>query len=144
MEAKVYYYSLLVGLIGAIFFGSLAIGVIYLGVTANDAKIWIVVGLLELLACTLVYYSCQICLLPAIRREIALELDDEKLQFYITDRTIYWKDVAEIFEDFGDQSPSIRFELVDGSDDIRIGTKYIRGSNKKIYNTIQEYFAQTL
>ena len=144
METKIYYYSLFMGWVGVLLFGSLGIGILYPAFLVHDSHIWLYITPVELIAGVLLYYAIKISFIPAINKEPILELDDEKLYFYMTDRTIYWRDVVEIFEDYRSHSPAIRFEMVDGSDDIIIGTKWISGRNEKIYNTIQEYFAENL
>ena len=79
-----------------------------------------------------------------LQGRITLELNDEKMQCYLAGITIYWKDVEEISEDYGQYRSGITFKMVDGSDDLSISTKWIEGSTKYICNQMQEYFARTL
>jgi hypothetical protein len=79
-----------------------------------------------------------------LQGRITLELDEEKVQCYLSGLTIYWKDVVEISEDYGRYYSAITFQMVDGSDNLTISTKWIEGSTKSICDKMQEYFAQTL
>lgn len=79
-----------------------------------------------------------------LQGRITLELDEEKLQHYLSGTTIYWKDVVEISKDYGRYYSAITFAMVDGTDDLNISTKWIDGSTASICNKMQEYFARTL
>lgn len=144
MGITTFRYSKIVGWTGALFFGGTMIFIIVMGISVHDNTYWRYFGPFELFPATILYFFCKKCFIPAVKNKIALELDADKLQFHVTDRVIYWKDVNEISQTYSMYSSFISFEMVDGSDDIGIGTKWIAGSNDMIYDTIQEYFAEAL
>ena len=113
-------------------------GLVTLG---SDYRVLLCFGLILLCTAGMLGYFCKKFLFPFLRRDTALELDEDKLQFYITNRTIYWKDIKKIDHfSLNHGGWSIDFTMKDGSDQIRISTKYIAGDNEDIYNTIVEYF----
>ena len=143
MEPTTYLYSKFYGWIGVIFFGGIILGALYGGIMAHDNRAWPPVGIIIVIASAILYYAIKYCFIPAINRYVALELDNEKLHCYITDRTIFWKDVVEISEDYSQYNSFIKLDMVDGSE-LDIPTKWIGGSTKSICNKMQEYFARTI
>jgi hypothetical protein len=144
MEPTTYVYSKFYGWLGMIFLGGALLGFLYLGITDQGYKTWLSLSPLFLLTGAFIVYWSERCFIPALHNAIALELDDEKLHCYITNRTIYWRDVVEISEDYSQYSSFIKFEMVDGSNYLTVPTKWIAGSNTSIYNKMQKYFARTL
>src|SRR5437868_4465454 len=110
---------------------------------AHDGRAWLPIGIIIVIASAILYYAIKYCFIPAINGYVALELNNEKLHCYITDRTIFWKDVVEISEDYSRYNSFIKFDLID-SGELSIPTKWITGSTKSIYNKMQEYFARTI
>jgi len=79
----------------------------------------------------------------------AIELDEEKLKFFISGplllqkrrSVIYWKDVQDIeFVSPVRRSAIILFIMTDGGDNAGISTKYISGNDKEIYDTVMKYY----
>jgi hypothetical protein len=87
-------------------------------------------------------YVCYKYLLPVLRGETVLELDNFQLQYRVTNLTIHWKDVASISYSTGSRSSSwsISFFMKDGSKAKTIPTLYIAGDNNAIYDTVITYF----
>ncbi len=86
-------------------------------------------------------YLCRKFFWPLLTGKIALELDEDKLQFFITDRKIYWKDIKDVSYDILNHGGwAIIFSFENGSDNVNISTKYIKGSDQDIYDTIKQYF----
>lgn len=144
MEPTTFGYSKFVGWSGMIMFSGMLGFVLYLGLTADDPKAWLYLLLPLMLILGILIAFLRWCFIPLVNQAIALELDEEKLQCYITGRTIYWKDVVEISESYGRNWSGVTFEMVDGSDDLNVPTRWIEGSTKSICNKMQVYFAQTL
>jgi hypothetical protein len=87
--------------------------------------------------------------IPLFKGKEALELDDEKLQYFVKEwvklqysrEVIYWKDVKDIeYSSLPRVGPLITFRITDGGDDASIYPKYIAWNNDDLYKTIQEYF----
>ena len=106
----------------------------------TDRNTWLVCGFFFLVACGLLTYLIRKYFLPMQRKDIALELNEEKLQYFIGNKTVYWKDV--LYMDFGESKNGgifIRFALEHGVD-IKISTRYVAGKDKEIYDTVTAYF----
>lgn len=105
----------------------------------TDRDIWLGFGFSFLATCGMLTYLTRKYFLPMQRGDIALELDKEKLQYFIGNKIVYWKDI--LYMDFGEARSGIfiRFALEHGVD-ITIGTRYVAGKDKEIYDTISAYF----
>ena len=143
MEPTYYLYSKFYGWTGIIFFSGCAPAMMYIGIASRDIKLILFCSVISLAICAFIYYLIRALFIPAIKNCVALELDDEKAHCYITDRTVYWKDVVEISEDYSRYSSYIKFDMIDDST-ITMPTKWIHGRTSKICDTMQDYFAKTL
>jgi hypothetical protein len=98
-------------------------------------------GALLLGTVAMAVYLCKKFFFPLLRGKTALEIDKDKLQFFITNRTIYWKDVIKIdYFSLNHGGWSIKFVMRDGNEDLSISTKYVAGNDATIYDAIVEYF----
>lgn len=143
MKPTYYYYSKFYGWIGVIFFSGAAVTMLSIGIASHITKLLLICSVVSLTIFAFLYYIIRACFIPAVRNYVALELDEEKAHCYITDRTVYWKDVIEISEDYSARSPYIRFDMIDNSS-ITMPTRWIHGRTSKICDAMQEYFAKTL
>lgn len=109
-----------------------------------DIKVVCCFGVLILLTIGLFVYFLIWCFIPMVNGAIALELDEEKIQCYIIDQTIYWIEISEISIKYKARDPFITFEMVNGGDNLDVPVKWIEGSTESIYDKMQKYFAQTL
>jgi hypothetical protein len=148
MEPTTYGYSKFVGWGGLLMLVSIVVVLVYMifhiVILFNDIKILLCFIVLILSVIGFFIYFLIWCFVPMINGAIALELDEEKLQSYITGKTIYWKDVVEISIKIKGRNPFITFEMVDGSNNLDIPTSWIEGNTESIYDEMQEYFAKTL
>lgn len=148
MKPTIFGYSKLVGWSGLLLHvGALALllyMIVRLVMLTYDIKIVLCFVLLVLLTIGLLIYFLIWCFMPMINNAAALELDEEKLQCYVTGETIYWSDVVEISIKYKTRDPFITFEMVDGSDNLDVPIKWIEGDTTSIYNKVQAYFARTL
>lgn len=105
MGITTFTYSKFIAWTGAAFFSGVIIFCLYLGLsTPPGHNKWLYLIGLILVVCILLGYFCKKYFFTMLQGKIALELDDEKLQFYITNRIIYWKDVEEITKQYGKNS----------------------------------------
>ncbi|BAU55944.1 hypothetical protein MgSA37_04136 [Mucilaginibacter gotjawali] len=114
--------------------------VMMLATNTADRAAWMGVGLGFLTTCGMLTYLIHKYILPLRRGEIALELDNEKLQYFIGNKTVYWKDI--LYMDFASSKNGgifIRFALEHGVD-INISTRFVAGKDSEIYQTITAYF----
>jgi hypothetical protein len=79
--------------------------------------------------------------MPYRRGDTILELDDEKLQYFFKNKTVYWREILLINCGATRNGLEIRLEMKAGNYyDFNIFTQYIAGKDKAIYDTIMEYF----
>jgi hypothetical protein len=141
MDIKKYLYSKYQTWFVFIFLLAMMVASLFMVANDNaDHDEWLVFGFFFLVMGGMLAYLLRKYFLPMQRGEIALELDKEKLQYFIGNKTVYWKDV--LYMDFAESKNGggfIRFALEHGVD-IKISTRYIAGKDKEIYNTITGYF----
>jgi hypothetical protein len=156
LEIKTYKYSAARMLMGFAWLFFLEIYAYITFITRNaDSQSWLVFYLFSAIILSRLIYLCVMYYIPCLREKTALELDDEKLQSFITGKllfqippgTIYWKDIDDIEYDttpgwmsFSMYKVSIiSFTMKDGSV-AGISTKSISGKDKEIYESVMEYF----
>lgn len=149
MEIKQYKYSF-----GQMFFSGLLFlfaTLLFYAVVINqhsDYRAWLILSFILLIIWGRFVYLASMYFIPCIQGKTALELDTDKLQFFIKGKLLlqdvrdiaYWKEIdniAYISPQRG--SPVINFTMKDGKD-FAFRTKYIAGNDKEIYDTIMEYF----
>ncbi|WP_348084104.1 hypothetical protein [Mucilaginibacter sp.] len=115
-----------------------------LGFIANDSKLWMFVSFIEISILVSLVFFVRRCLVPAIKNQPALLLDEEKLTFYVTGSVIYWKDVVEISFDKSRYTKYLSFDLLGDKKNIGLGLTWVRGNNKEIYETVLAYFEASL
>jgi hypothetical protein len=84
-------------------------------------------------------------LLPALRGDVALQLDDEGISDYIKEVSINWKDIKEIHFIRGKSAAIMRVDMKWESDygsQIAIYLRWIKGKDQEIYETTMAYFEQ--
>lgn len=82
-------------------------------------------------------------LLPALRGDIAFELDEQGMKDFIRNITIDWKDVEDIYLQPGRTAAMLVFELKFDSDfgkRIHVLLRWVEGSDQEIYDTVVAYF----
>ena len=141
MEPKKYSYSKSQNYTNIVLVLGLNTVFLYLIISSSSLLLSIAFGVLFLCMVALTVYFCRKFFFPLLRNETALELDNEKLQFYIDNKTIYWKDVESInYKELKNGDWVVTFAFKNGSANINVFQKYIAGDDKAIYNTITEYF----
>ena len=141
MEPKKYPYSKSQNYTSIVLVLGLNTVFLYLIISSSNLFLSIVFGVLLLCMVALTVYICRKFFFPLLRHDTALELDNEKLQFYVDNKTIYWKDVKSINHKVQKNADwVVTFAFKNGSKDIDVFQKYIAGDDKAIYDTITEYF----
>jgi len=82
-------------------------------------------------------------LLPALRGEVALELDEQGIKDFIRGITIDWNDVDDIYLRPARTSSMLVFELKFDSDlgkRIHVLLRWVEGRDWEIYNRVVAYF----
>jgi len=81
--------------------------------------------------------------IPALRGDIALELDEEGVKDYIRGIVLDWKDVEDIGLKPGRSSAMLIFELKFESDfgkNVFVSLRWVDGRERDIYKTVLAYF----
>lgn len=112
-------------------------------IACDELKLILFAGIFLLIFIMFFVFFLWIHVRSAFRNETAIEFDEEKVLIYMTDTTVYWKDVVEVSWKYN-KWKFLLFEMVDGKDNITVSVGRIKGSNRKIYNTAQKYFRQAL
>ncbi|MEO7215279.1 hypothetical protein [Mucilaginibacter sp.] len=144
MGTTTFVYSKTVGFTGLAFFAGFMSVFLVLGFIANDSKLWMFVSFIEISILVSLVFFVRRCLVPAIKNQPALLLDEEKLTFYVTGSVIYWKDVVEISFDKSRYTKYLSFDLLGDKKNIGLGLTWVRGNNKEIYETVLAYFEASL
>ncbi|AMR33197.1 hypothetical protein A0256_18125 [Mucilaginibacter sp. PAMC 26640] len=103
----------------------------------------VLLGLLG--ACLITRYLARV-LIPTIAGKSALILDEEKLYYRVSNKTVYWGDVTFIAERglSSGRGTYIAFELLDTNREIHITLNFLNSEDDLVYNTILDYFEQSL
>jgi len=82
-------------------------------------------------------------LVPAVKGEVALELDEHGVKDYIRNIILDWKDIEDIGLKPGRSSAMLIFELKFDSDfgkRIFVSLRWVDGRDRDIYKTMLDYF----
>ena len=115
----------------------------------SDDKSGLIFGIISLIIFIRFIYLCVYIYIPCLRGETALELDAEKLQFFIKGKfrskdikdIIYWNDVAGIKLDPYPRNTGalISFKMLSG-ETFSIKTTHLAGKDREIYDAIVRCF----
>ncbi len=115
-------------------------------VKANTTVAWVLYGVFALMFISVIILLVITRLIPALKSEVALELNEQGIIDYIRNVTIDWKDIQEITLRRG-RSASIMSVVIkwesDYGKEIRIPLRWIKGKDDDIYNTVLYYFEQS-
>ena len=112
-------------------------------VAVNSTVSWVIYGVCALIFLFLVTLLIIKRLIPALKGEIALELNEQGLIDYIRNITIDWKDIKDINLKGGRSASTILIELKWESDygsQIVIPLRWVKGKDAEIYETVMSYF----
>jgi len=141
MGSKKYGYSLGRSIFALIGCGIFLFVLIYFIVTDHsDYQSWLLWGGGIFVILVFMLYQSKKFFFPYLRNEVALELDEDKLQFFIGKKPVYWKDVNFINFYAGQNGLEIIFSLKDDVKDVKISTMNISCNDNEIRDTIEDYF----
>jgi hypothetical protein len=115
----------------------------YLG---HDILGTVIFGLFALVFIAVMGLMIVTRLVPAFKREVALELDENGVKDYIRNIILDWKDVEDIALKPGRSSAMLIFELKFESDfgkSVAISLRWVEGRENDIYDTVLAYFDET-
>ena len=106
---------------------------------------YIIIGIADLIFLSLFIFVLIKRMIPALRNEIALELNEDGITDYIRNIVIEWADIKEINIEMGRNSSKMVIDLKQETDygtQIAIPLRWIRGNDVEICNTTQAYFEE--
>jgi hypothetical protein len=122
------------------FFAILIFLLIVFVINFSDHSTWPLLGIGGIFVCGVLTYLYSKYFRHFKRGEIALELDKEKLQYFIGNKTVFWKDILAATSDSNPKGNGIRIRFsIDGGSDVVINTQFVDGNDKEIYNTVMTY-----
>jgi|GEM_PF-2741750 len=126
--------TFLIAIVAAIF--------ISVGFFLNNPYEWLAYIIAGVIAFSIGRFFILNFTLPMIQGKPALLLDNEKFISNVQDETIYWKDVTKFSKDGGVLTYRyFTFEMKNG-EIIRINTKWVDGSTKKMFDNINNFMEQ--
>jgi hypothetical protein len=145
MEPAQYSYSLKFSL------GTLLVLVVLMLILLNSAVVnsipmlWILYGFIALVFVSLGGVLVVKRLMPALKGDVALQLDDEGISDFVKDVTIRWTDIQDISLIEGRTAAIIRVDLkweTDYGSQIGIYLRWVKGKDQEIYESTLAYFQE--
>jgi hypothetical protein len=139
MEVKQYPYSLGFSIAGIVVIVVLMLLLLSNVLMAGSLVAWVIYGLFSGFFLFMIFMLITRRLIPAIKGDIALQLDEEGISDYIRDVSINWEDIKNISLLRGRSSAAVRIELNFESDygkTVNISLRWIKGKDEEIYDTI--------
>jgi len=103
----------------------------------------VVFGLFILVIASIMVIMIVTRLVPALKGEIALEVDEDGVKDYIRNIILDWKDVEDIALRPGRSSAMLIFELKFDSDfgkRVAVSLRWVKGKDRDIFKTVLAYF----
>jgi len=145
MEPAQYSYSLKFSL------GTLLVLVVLLLILLNSAVvnsielIWLLYGFIGLVFVSLGAVLVVKRLIPALKGDVALQLDDEGISDFVKDVSIRWADIQDISLIEGRTAAIIRVDLkweTEYGSQIGIYLRWVKGKDQEIYENTLAYFEE--
>jgi len=112
-------------------------------IKANDNLGWVLFGIFAFIFLFLLTLLITTRLIPALRGDIALALDEQGISDYIRDISINWEDIDEINFASGRSASMLQVDLKFESDygsRVNIALRWVKGKDEEIYETVMAYF----
>lgn len=131
-----------------------ALPVVFFAITFNNLRLsflggytlsWIIIAIADLIFLTLFLYVLIKRLIPALKNEVALELNEEGITDYIRNIVIEWADVQDINLERGRNFSKMVIDLKEETDygkQIAISLRWVAGKDLEICNTTMAYFEE--
>jgi hypothetical protein len=106
---------------------------------------WVILMMADLIFLSLFIFVLIKRLIPALRNDIALELNEEGITDYTRNIVIEWPDVKNIDMQLGRNSSKMLIDLKQETDygqQIAISLRWIEGKDLEICETTQAYFEE--
>ena len=105
----------------------------------------VIIGLADLLFLSMLVLILIKRLIPALRNEVALELNEEGITDYIRKIVIEWSDVKSISQEYGRSFSKMVIDLkheTDYGSQIAISLRWVTGRDQEICQAASDYFEE--
>jgi len=143
MESTTFYYSKsTVWIFTAMFIIAIVAfsGLIIAG--GPDVPNQVITGVFDLLVIILFGIFCRKYVIPVVQGKPAIVLDREKVQYFVDDKTVYWRDVERVALWNSSRMTYVRLTTKGAADDVKIATRFIKGTDEEILAAVQHYFQE--
>jgi hypothetical protein len=135
------------------FFG-VVMPLVFFGITFSNLRYsylmgftisWIIIAIADLVFLSLFIYMLFKRLIPALKNEIALELNEEGIRDYTRNIVIEWGDVKDINMEQGRNFSKMVIDLNQETDygkQIAISLRWVEGKDLEICETAMAYFEE--
>jgi phosphate/sulfate permease len=106
---------------------------------------WVIIAIADLIFLALFIFILIKRLIPALRNEVALELNEEGITDYTRNIVIEWSDVKNIDMQLGRNFSKMLIDLKEETDygnQIAISLRWVTGKDLEICETTQAYFEE--
>jgi hypothetical protein len=110
---------------------------------AHDIAGTVIFGVFVLMFASVLVLMIVTRLVPALKGEVALELDENGVKDYIRNIILDWKDVEDVALRPGRSSAMLIFELKFESDfgkRVFVSLRWVEGNDQELFNTVLAYF----
>jgi len=145
MQTIAYPYSKVSG----IFFSALLLAIISMSIphlikfiNNHELTNWVFILIFDFVITLILLYIVIKQLIPALKNQIALELNETGLVSYAKNVIIEWKDIKDVRLIMGKSSSALELNFkwkTDHGNYIRIPLGFVKGNDSKIYDTILSY-----
>jgi len=145
MEAAQYRYSLKFSIATLSVLVLLMLIIVRNAGSSNMVFVYVIYGFASFVFIALTAVIVLKRLIPALKGNVALQLDDEGISDYIKEVSINWADIKEIHLIRGRSASIMRVDMKWESDygsQIAIYLRWIQGKDQEIYETTLAYFEQ--
>lgn len=111
----------------------------------GEVFIWVAVLLANLVFISFFVYILFKRMIPALRNQVALELNDQGISDYQRSIMIEWSDVKGISQEYGRSYSKLVIDLKHETDygtQVAISLRWVAGSDKEICGTAMAYFEE--
>jgi hypothetical protein len=135
-------------------FLGVALPLVFFAITFNNLRYsflggytvsWVILAIADLIFLSLFIFVLIKRLIPALRNDIALELNEEGITDYTRNIVIEWPDVKNIDMQMGRNSSKMLIDLKQETDygqQIAISLRWVEGKDLEICETTQAYFEE--
>ena len=137
--------SALLGLLLPLIFIALTFNNLISAMAGGYVFIWVVIGIADFVFLLFLAYILTKRLIPALRNQVALELNEEGITDYQRNIIIEWKDVKDVSQEFGRSFSKMVIDLKHETDygtQVAISLRWVTGKDSEICETTMAYWEE--